>query len=117
MTDRLDNETLRAMAAHAREAQDNDVYYEVAPNAFLAVIAELTELRAQAGGWASPLERMPKVGDSVVAIGLEDEPLAGKVGPHWHTADDLLLNTATGEGYSFEHVALWMLLPTPPEAT
>jgi len=85
----------------------------IAEAALDSLIAEVRASRA--GGWVACSERMPRVGDSVVALGLEDEPLAGKVGPHWRTAGALLLNTATGEGYGFEHVTHWMSLPNPPE--
>lgn len=68
---RIDDATLGVMVEHAREAHQNDVYYEIAPNAFLAIVTELDELRAKAqgGGWIAVVERMPPTGMTVIVEG------------------------------------------------
>lgn len=116
MTERVDDTTLGQMVEHAREAHKADVYYEVAPNEFLAIVTELAEHRARelSGGWVAVTERMPDwyVGCLVIGRG-DSEPIVGAVrsdGRFW--SEDI-----HGALLAPKDVTHWMPLPPAPEVS
>lgn len=80
-----------------------------------AAIAELTELRAQAGGWVACSGRMPGEMEGALVVYDGDQiGTAFHVDGKWY---DDRKDSSDGEHLFIGDVSHWMPLPNPPEAT